>query len=223
MLRKLLRKLLSTMLAAGVVLAMSSLALSSPVEAHGGGGGHGGHKVKMFDDCDPASFNAFIREQTGDPEAEICTGDGETTFGDFIAQLEATHKAADWEFDPSMLRVRAGRPVILENRGGELHTFTLVEKFGGGFVEELNALSGNEELADECVSHHEDGTVMRDERGALVPAPPTPPTPPGPPGPVNVFVFADSEDAYDTAGLTKGKYLFQCCLHPWMRVILTVR
>lgn len=196
------RKLLSTMLAAGVVLALASLALGSPVEAHGGGGhggGHGGHKVKMMDDCDPESFNAAVG-------VEICTGDGETTFAAFIAQLVATQAAEDWEFDPSMLRVRAGRPVILENRGGELHTFTLVKKFGGGFVEELNIPSGTPEPAAECISHDVHGNVM-----------------PAPPSDFNVYVDADSEDAYDTAKLTKGKYLFQCCLHPWMRVILTVR
>ena len=202
------QKLVSTVIAAGVILAFSSLALGSPVEAHGGGGGgHGGHKVKMMDDCDPETFNATIG-------AEVCSGDGETTFDDFIAQLAATRKAADWEFDPSMLRVRAGRPVILENRGGELHTFTLVKEFGGGFVELLNPLSGTPTPAAECVAHDEHGNVLRDDAGQLVPAPP---------GPVNVFVAADSEDAYDTAKLTKGTYLFQCCLHPWMRVILTVR
>lgn len=193
------KKLMSTVLAAGVILALSSLALGSPVEAHGGGGGHGGHKVKMQDDCDPASFNAAI----GD---EVCTGDGETTFDAFIAQLVATQQAEDWEFDPSMLRVRAGRPVILENEGGELHTFTLVAEFGGGFIELLNQLSGNFEPAGECAS--------RATSGELVPTPPSP---------VNVFVAADSEDVFDTAGLTKGTYHFQCCLHPWMRVILKVR
>ena len=200
-------RLVPSLLAAGVILAFSSLALGSPVEAHGGGGGRGGHKVEMEDDCDPASCNAAVG-------AEVCTGDGETTFDAFIAQLQATQRAEDWEFDPSMLRVRAGRPVLLENEGGELHTFTLVQEFGGGFIELLNPLSGTPTPAAECVAHDEHGNVLRDADGQLVPAPPSP---------VNVFVAADSEDAYETAKLTKGTDLFQCCLHPWMRVILTVR
>ncbi len=194
------RKLLSIMLAAGVALAFSSLALGSPVEAHRGGDGGGGHghKVKMYDDCDPASFNAAVG-----PGA--CTGDGETTFDAFIAQLLATQQAEDWEFDPSMLRVRQGRPVILENEGGETHTFTLVDEFGGGFVPELNDLLGLEPV-DECATH--------DAQGHLVPRPPSP---------VNVFVAADREGAFKTARLTPGTYRFECCIHPWMQVVLTVR
>jgi len=38
------------------------------------------------------------------------------------------------------------------NRGGEEHTFTEVEEFGGGIVPVLNALSGNPEVAPECLA-----------------------------------------------------------------------
>lgn len=104
-----------------------------------------------------------------------------------------------------MLTVRAGRPVIIENEGGETHSFTLVKAFGGGFVGGLNQLSGNPVPSPECAT-----TVG----GQLVPQPPSP---------VNVFVAADKESAFRTAGLAPGQYLFQCCIHPWMRVVLTVR
>ena len=106
-----------------------------------------------------------------------------------------------------MLTIRGGRPVILENEGGETHTFTMVKMFGGGFVDVLNKLSGNPVPAEECATTLPDGTT-------LVPKPPSA---------VNVFVAADKEVAFKTAGLKPGKYLFECCIHPWMRVVLTVR
>ena len=46
---------------------------------------------------------------------------------------------------------------------------------------------------------------------------------PQPPSATNVFVDADKEGAFKTAGLKPGKYMFQCCIHPWMRVVLTVK
>ena len=88
--------------------------------------------------------------------------------------------------------------------GGETHTFTLVKVFGGGFVPPLNALSGNPTPAPECVN-------------------PGDPTIPAPPSPKNVFVEAGAAGAFQTAGLLPGRYMFQCCVHPWMRVILTVK
>ncbi|NUR05450.1 MAG: hypothetical protein HOQ22_07115 [Nocardioidaceae bacterium] len=179
-------------LLASLLALAGALALASPTEAS-----RSGKQIKILDDCDPASFNAAVGDGT-------CVGDGRTTFGDFLAELQATQAAADWRFKPSMLKVHAGRPVILENRGGETHTFTLVKQFGGGFVPVLNQLSDNPVPAPECV----------DPGNAEVPAPPSP---------VNVFVSADSDEAFATAGLKPGRYMFQCCIHPWMRVILTVR
>jgi plastocyanin len=178
---------------------VGALAFSTPSAADGG------HKVRMLDDCDPASFNAAL----GDPTACIPPhghGDDHTTFDEFIGELQATQQAAAWRFKPSMLTTRAGRPVILENRGGETHSFTLVKAFGGGFVPVLNQLSGNPEPAEECATTAPDGSLI-----------------PQPPSPVNVFVSADKEEAFSTAGLAPGKYMFECCIHPWMRVVLTVR
>ena len=153
----------------------------------------------MEDDCEPASFNAAL----GQPDA--CIGDGKTTFGDFLAELAATQKAKEWKFDPSMLTIRQGRPVLVENEGGETHTFTLVEAFGGGFVPELNAISGNPTPVGECATMTADGLA------------------PKPPSAVNVLVAADKEASFETAGLLPGMYKFQCCIHPWMRVVLTVK
>ncbi|HET7477043.1 MAG TPA: hypothetical protein VFJ97_13605 [Dermatophilaceae bacterium] len=158
-----------------------------------------GEQVKIEDDCQPRSFNRAIGPGT-------CIGDGETSFSAFLNELAATQKAADWKFDPSMLTTHLGRPVILENEGGETHSFTLVKTFGGGFIEPLNQLSGNPVPAPECATTLPDGSLA-----------------PKPPSPVNVFVAADRDAAFRTAGLKPGKYMFQCCIHPWMRVVLTVR
>jgi plastocyanin len=187
-----LRKYVSAGIAAAVISGLGAVGMAAPSNASGG------HKIKIEDDCEPASFNAAVGPGT-------CIGDGETTFAAFIAEVAATRQAKDWRFDPSMLTIARGRPVILENEGGETHTFTLVKAFGGGFVPILNQLSGNPKPAAECAN-------MMD--GNLVPKPPSA---------VNVFVAADHEAAFRTARLKRGKYMFQCCVHPWMRVILTVR
>ena len=189
------RKRVSVGLTASVISAMSLLAVATPSDAH-----RGGQKIEIEDDCEPASFNAALGQ------ADACIGDGETSFGDFLAELVATKQAKDWKFDPSMLTVRDGRPVIVENEGGETHTFTLVDAFGGGFVAELNAISGNPTPAGECATTLPDGSLV-----------------PKPPSAVNVFVAADKEASFRTAGLPPGTYKFECCIHPWMRVVLTVK
>jgi hypothetical protein len=38
------------------------------------------------------------------------------------------------------------------NHGGEVHTFTEVEEFGGGIVPNLNTLAGTPEPAPECLA-----------------------------------------------------------------------
>ncbi len=198
-----LRRSLGFAVAAGALSAVSALALAAPVAASGdesrGGSKGGGREIEIHDDCQPASFNAAFGPG-------ICLGEGRTTVDAFLAELTATKAAAAWNFDPSMLTIRGGRPVILENEGGETHSFTMVKMFGGGFIAGLNALSGNPVPAQECATTLPNGNLV-----------------PTPASPVNVFVDADKEAAFQTAGLKPGRYLFECCIHPWMRVVLTVR
>ena len=175
-------------------LGVSSLASVFLIISPAQSSASGGESVRMFDDCDVTSFNAPPPAGVG---PGICVGDGETTFADFIAELKRTQQAEEWRFKPDMLTVESGRPVIVENRGGETHTFTQVAAFGGGFVPALNNLSGNTTLAPECA------------------APPSV-------APINLLVSAGAEAAFQTAGLPPGTYQFQCCIHPWMRIILTV-
>ncbi len=110
--------------------------------------GESAQVVQVRDDCDPATFNSG--PPTGPGLGHICDGDGDTTFGDFIAELQATQRAEKWRFNPD--RMSEPRNIVAHNRGGEAHSFTKVTKFGGGQVDVLNALSGNPVVAPECVS-----------------------------------------------------------------------
>jgi hypothetical protein len=46
--------------------------------------------------------------------------------------------------------MRVGQLLVATNRGGETHTFTEVEEFGGGIVPQLNQLTGLTDVAPEC-------------------------------------------------------------------------
>lgn len=155
----------------------------------GAGAVQGDKKIRMYDDCDPASFNAVLGDGA-------CIGNGHTTFDEFIAELEATQDAHTWRNQPSAMHLNVGRPTLIENRGGEVHTFTPVANFGGGFVAELNGISGNPVPAPECLNF---GTI--------------------------VFIPAGASEDGPTAGssgLPVGTRRFQCCIHPWMRTVIEV-
>ena len=48
---------------------------------------------------------------------------------------------------------------LAANQGGEVHTFTEVEAFGGGIVADLNTRSGNPTPAPECLALEPDDFV----------------------------------------------------------------
>jgi hypothetical protein len=152
--------------------------------------------VRLKDKCDPATFNAALGAGT-------CVGDGTITFDHFIREVTSAKKAGAWHFDPAAGTLDEGTVLALENRGGETHTFTKVENFGGGFVAPLNALSGNPVPAPECATA---------AFGQLIPKPA---------GPGNIFVAPGTTQVGPTAGgsvLPSGTTTkFQCCIHPWMR------
>ncbi len=137
--------------------------------------------VSMLDACDPASFNAVLGAGTCSR-----TGGG-VTFEHFLAQLQANGSAGAWRFAPSTMNVSVGQTLAAINRGGEVHTFTEVEHFGGGIVASLNQLSGNPVPAPECLDLDDDDFVM--------------------PG----TIYRD--EVHEA-----GTELYQCCIHPWMRV-----
>src|ERR1700752_603579 len=149
----------------------------------------GDKKVRLLDDCEPTSFNAVLGDGA-------CVGNGHTTFDEFIAELGATEDAHAWRNQPSAMHLNVGRPTLIENTGGETHTFTPGANFGGGFVNELNGISGNPVPAPECLNF---GSI--------------------------VFIPAGGAAEGPTAGssdLPVGSHKFQCCIHPWMRTVIEV-
>lgn len=99
---------------------------------------------RMLDRCEPESFNAVIGPGT-------CVGDGNVTFDSFIAELMKKQTHHQWRNQPTHVALTAGRDLTLRNVGGEAHTFTPVAEFGGGFIPDLNALTGNPVPAPECL------------------------------------------------------------------------
>jgi plastocyanin len=141
--------------------------------------------VSMQDQCDSASFNAALGAGT-------CNKAGSITFATFNAELGATQRVATWRFVPADLTVRVGQAINAVNNGGEDHTFTEVETFGGGIVPALNTASGNLTMAPECAlltsaDHVAPGATFTTD----VPS-------------------------------TVGTEHYQCCIHPWMRATVTV-
>jgi hypothetical protein len=90
--------------------------------------------IGILDRCDPASFNPVL----GD-EACLIRNSGVPldTFLERVNPKDGGHNA--WRFSPEQVRLSGGQFLRLDNRGGEVHTFTEVDNFGGGFVDELNA------------------------------------------------------------------------------------
>jgi len=99
---------------------------------------------RMLDRCEPESFNAAIGAGT-------CVGDGKVTFDEFIAELMKKQTHRQWRNQPMNVAMAAGRAASVINVGGETHTFTPVAEFGGGFLPDLNGLSGNPVPAPECL------------------------------------------------------------------------
>jgi hypothetical protein len=92
------------------------------------------------------------------------------------------------------LTIPKGTTVSVVDQGGEPHTFTEVAQFGGGFVEALNH---GEPTVPECDGGFKNVAVARTR------------------------ILQGSR--LDVAGLAKGKHLFQCCIHPWMRMEVDVK
>ena len=170
--------------------------------------------ITMRDACDPDSFNAAVG-----PGTCVAGQHGTTLFSDFIGELQTDQIAGAWRFNPLLnategnfklvrLDLKQGDQTTIENKGGETHTFTRVQKFGGGFIAPLNGLSGNPDLAPECARVLPDGSLA-----------------PQPESAANQFVEAGKTESGPTAGssaLPKGMSRWECCVHPWMRMVVVV-
>ncbi|MDQ6828758.1 MAG: hypothetical protein M3081_07810 [Gemmatimonadota bacterium] len=140
----------------------------------------------MLDDCDPASFNAALGAGT-------CVGSGKTTFPQFIQELTQTHTARKWRFLPPFTEVRKNAVLVAANLGGETHTFTHVQHFGGGIVPILNQLSNNPTVVPEC-------TTLETED----------------------FVAPGQTYRLPTRGVHSRSMKIQCRIHPGMRSVVEV-
>ena len=172
------RVAVASMLMIGAVLGVAGIAAA----------GHGHHavaRVLVEDDCEQHSFDAAIGPHT-------CIGHGTTTFDHFIAQLMTLKDAPAWRFNPSALSLPTGGQIKAVNIGGEFHTFTEVAAFGGGCVDELNAILGLTPVP-ECGVPGIFGTTGLDPGASL-----------------------------KTAPLAAGTHLFICLIHPWMQTTATI-
>jgi hypothetical protein len=145
------------------------------------------------DSCDPASFNAALNDPTA------CVKPGPTTFDEFIAELSATQTVRSWRFNPLRATTHAGEALLIKNVGGEVHTFTPVEQFGGGFIPILNELSGHRVPAPECLNVPGLDFVAG--------------------GGTSLISGAALAAVADASGIAK----IECCLHPWMRAEVRIK
>ncbi len=177
-------------------LAFFSIALPSP---HAREDQPGLLNIHLRDYCDPVTFAAIGCVRTATPLSA-----GVITLSGFQAELGAEKSVGAWRFVPDRSTSEEGLSIMLQNLGGETHTFTRVREFGGGFVAPLNAASGNPVPAPECA---------RLVNGQLVPQPPSP---------ENVFVPANTNATGPL--LREGQNAkFQCCIHPWMLMTVSTK
>ena len=119
-----------------------------------------------------------------------------TTLSDLFAGAEAGTPDPGWDFEPDTLTINQGTVVSVVDQGGEPHTFTEVKAFGNGFLPPLNPGSATS-VIPECSGGFKNIAVARTR------------------------ILQGSH--LDITGLSKGKHLFQCCIHPWMRMEVDVK
>ena len=156
--------------------------------------------IHIRDYCDPVTFANIGCVRTATP-----VGNGIITLAGFGAELGADKSVGAWRFVPDHAKAEDGLNLMLQNLGGEMHTFTRVKQFGGGFVAPLNAASGNPTPAPECAKVAANGSLM-----------------PQPPGPDNIFLAGNANAA--GPHVREGERAkFQCCIHPWMRTTINTK
>ena len=147
-----------------------------------------------LDECDPTTFNAVLGPDFCKNVA-LATFGYATTLSDLVAGAQSGNPSPSWDFEPDSVSVPEGTVIKVVDQGGEPHTFTEVHKFGGGFLVPLNG--PGETTAPECVGGFSTVAVAKTRiiQGSTIEVP----------------------------NLSKGEHLFQCCIHPWMRVTVNVK
>jgi len=148
-------------------------------------------QIVALDECDPSTFNAAL----GPDFCHNVALGASTKLADLFSKAAAGNPDPGWDFEPDTVKVKHGTPLAVVDQGGEPHTFTEVERFGGGFITGLNA--PGEETVPECAGGFANVAVAKTR------------------------ILQGSE--LKVSNLSKGTHRFQCCIHPWMRVEVEVK
>jgi plastocyanin len=151
-------------------------------------------QIVALDECDPTTFNAVLGPDFCKNVALAFVTPFATTFKQLFDEAAAGQPDPGWDFEPDRVSIAKGTPLIVVNQGGEPHTFTEVAKFGGGFIPPLNS---GQATVPECAGGFKDLAVARTR------------------------ILQGSQ--LQVTGLSKGEHLFECCIHPWMRVTIDVK
>ncbi|HEV3330525.1 MAG TPA: hypothetical protein VG096_06070 [Bryobacteraceae bacterium] len=149
-------------------------------------------RIALADQCDPATFPSGLCVATNRPDHVTFAEFNALLFSPLIATVVG-HPA--WTFAPASVDIRSGQTLRVTNTGGEGHTFTEVTAFGGGFVPPLNGVGAA-------------GKTPLTPASACAPPPGTTVVGPG--------------TTVTITGLSPGVHIYQCCIHPWMRAVVTV-
>ena len=149
-----------------------------------------GKRFLITDDCDPndgdwVAVGGCFRDK------------GEVTRAEFrAANLNGYPGHPSWRIVPPYVGKQTENVIRVLNRGGRVHTFTEVARFGGGNNPTQNPQGATP--APECAT-------VDPATGALSPAPAA----------VATTIAPGAELRVE--GLAPGTHNFQCCIHPWMR------
>jgi plastocyanin len=108
-----------------------------------GGSGRKQSVIDLSDACDAETFNAALGPGT-------CVRNGGVQFANFLELLTQHHSVGPWHMTPPQTHLDVGDVLMAVNHGGETHTFTEVDEFGGGIVPDLNQRMGLTTVAPEC-------------------------------------------------------------------------
>jgi plastocyanin len=147
-------------------------------------------QVVALDECDPTTFNAAL----GPDFCKNVTLGAFTTLSNLFAEAAAGTPDPNWDFEPDAIKMKEGTTLSVVDQGGEPHTFTEVEHFGGGFITGLNH---GEATVPECAGGFSKVAVAKTRilQGSTI----------------------------QITDLPEGEHRFQCCIHPWMRMTVDVK
>ena len=150
-------------------------------------------QVVALDECDPHTFNKVLGPDFCHNVALGVLG-YTTTLSDLFTKAAAGTPDPGWDFEPDTVKIEEGTILTIVDQGGEPHTFTEVAKFGGGFIPGLN---DGQETVSECKGGFKNVAVAKTR------------------------ILQGSQT--QVTNLSKGEHLFECCIHPWMRVKVEVK